>query len=247
VVTGLRSEVVSKLASEPANTAEPARGPAATTGTPEVTVVIPCHNEAGALPGVLAAVPSGFRVIVVDNASTDDTAAVARAAGATVVREPVPGYGSAVHAGVRAADTALVAVLDGDGSMDAAELSFLLRELDTDIDMVVGRRRPVGAGAWPWHARAGNLLIAALLRRRHGLPVHDIAAMRVARRERLLALGPLHPRSGYPLALLIRAADAGWRIVERDISYRPRTHGVSKVSGSVRGTLRAVKDFWSVR
>ncbi|MBU3065274.1 glycosyltransferase family 2 protein [Nocardia sp. NEAU-G5] len=216
-------------------------------GAPEVTVVIPCHNEAGALPGVLAAVPSGFRVIVVDNASTDDTAAVARAAGVTVVREPVPGYGSAVHAGVRAADTELVAVLDGDGSMDAAELSFLLGELDADVDMVVGRRRPVGAGAWPWHARAGNLLIAALLRRRHGLQVHDIAAMRVARRERLLALGPLHPRSGYPLALLIRAADAGWRIVERDINYRPRTHGVSKVSGSVRGTLRAVQDFWSVR
>ncbi|WP_216895745.1 glycosyltransferase family 2 protein [Nocardia alni] len=213
----------------------------------DVTVVIPCHNEAGALPGVLAAVPSGYQVIVVDNASTDDTASVARSAGATVVIEPVPGYGSAVHAGVRAADTALVAVLDGDGSMNAAELPYLLGDFDDDVDMVVGRRRPVQAGAWPWHARLGNLLIAVLLRRRHGLPVHDIAAMRIARRERLLALGPLHPRSGYPLALLIRAAAAGWRIVERDISYRPRTHGVSKVSGSVRGTLRAVHDFWSVR
>jgi len=217
--------------------------------TTNVTVVIPCHNEAGALPGVLAAVPSGYRIIVVDNASIDETAAVARAAGATVVTEPVAGYGSAVHAGVRAADTTLIAVIDGDGSMDPAELSLLVGEFGVagDIDMAVGRRRPVGAGAWPWHARAGNLLIAGLLRRRHGLPVHDIAAMRVVRRERLLALGPLHPRSGYPLALLIRAADAGWRIVERDISYRPRTHGVSKVSGSVRGTLRAVKDFWSVR
>jgi len=216
-------------------------------GARDVTVVIPCHNEAGALPGVLTAVPPGYRVIVVDNASTDDTAAVARAAGARVVHEPVPGYGSAVHAGVRAADTALVAVLDGDGSMDAAELSFLLGELGPDVDMVVGRRRPVSAGAWPWHARLGNLLIAGLLRWRHGLAVHDIAAMRVARRERLLTLGPLHPRSGYPLALLIRAGAAGWRIVERDISYRPRTHGVSKVSGSVRGTVTAVKDFWSVR
>ncbi len=213
----------------------------------DVTVVIPCHNEAGALPGVLAAVPDGYRVIVVDNASTDDTAAVARAGGANVVSEPVPGYGSAVNAGVHAADTPLVAVLDGDGSMDAAELPCLLGEFDTDVDMVVGRRRPVQAGAWPWHARLGNLLVAGLLRRRHGLPVHDIAAMRVARRDRLLALGPLHPRSGYPLALLIRASGAGWRIVERDISYRPRTHGVSKVSGSVRGTVRAVADFWSVR
>jgi glycosyltransferase involved in cell wall biosynthesis len=196
---------------------------------------------------VLGAVPAGYRVIVVDNASTDDTAAVARAAGARVVHEQVPGYGSAVHAGVCAADTALVAVLDGDGSMDAAELSFLLGELGPEVDMVVGRRRPVRAGAWPWHARLGNMLIAGLLRRRHGLAVHDIAAMRIARRERLLALGPLHPRSGYPLALLIRASAARWRIVERDISYRPRTHGVSKVSGSVRGTVTAIRDFWSVR
>ncbi|QIS21893.1 glycosyltransferase family 2 protein [Nocardia terpenica] len=213
----------------------------------DLTVIIPCHNEAGALPGVLAAVPTGYRVIVVDNASTDDTAAVARAAGATVVAEPVPGYGSAVHAGVRAADTALVAVLDGDGSMDAGEIPYLLGDLDPGVDMVVGRRRPVAARAWPWHARLGNLLVAGLVRHRHGLPVHDIAAMRVARRDRLLALGPLHPRSGYPLALLIGAARAGWRIVERDISYRPRTHGVSKVSGSVLGTVRAVRDFWSVR
>lgn len=238
--------------SEPADTGHdvdecPPTGVVREPTASDVTVVIPCHNEAGALPGVLAGIPSGFRVIVVDNASTDDTVAVARNAGATVVREPVPGYGSAVHAGVRAAETPLVAVLDGDGSMDAAELPLLLGQLGAGIDMVAGRRRPVSAGAWPWHARAGNMLIAALLRRRHGLPVHDIAAMRVARREGLLALGPLHPRSGYPLALLIRAADAGWRIVEHDVSYRPRTHGVSKVSGSVRGTLRAVKDFWSVR
>ncbi|RDI49331.1 glycosyl transferase family 2 [Nocardia mexicana] len=209
--------------------------------------MIPCHNEAGALPGVLAAVPSGYRVIVVDNGSTDGTAAVAHEAGARVVSEPNPGYGSAVQAGVHAADTTVVAVLDGDGSMDAGELPMLLSDLGPGVDMVVGRRRPRGSGAWPWHARLGNLLIAGLLRRRHGLAVHDIAAMRIARRDRLLALGPLHPRSGYPLELLIGAARAGWRIVERDISYRPRTHGVSKVSGSVRGTVRAVRDFWSVR
>ncbi|MBB5911868.1 glycosyltransferase involved in cell wall biosynthesis [Nocardia transvalensis] len=213
----------------------------------DITVVIPCHNEAGALPGVLAAVPPGYRVIVVDNASTDDTAAVARAAGATVVSERTPGYGSAVHAGVCAAETPVIAVLDGDGSMDAGELPYLLGDLEPGVDMVAGRRRPIGSGAWPWHARLGNAVIAGMLRRRHGLPVHDIAAMRVIRREQLLELGALHPRSGYPLALLIGAARARWRIVERDISYRPRTHGVSKVSGSVTGTARAIRDFWSVR
>ncbi|SUD48349.1 Undecaprenyl-phosphate 4-deoxy-4-formamido-L-arabinose transferase [Nocardia otitidiscaviarum] len=212
-----------------------------------VTVVIPCRDEAGALPGVLSAIPAGYRVIVVDNGSTDDTAAVARTAGATVVTEPVPGYGSAVHAGVRSARTDIVAVLDGDGSMDPRELSTLVADLTPQVDMVVGRRRPAGRGAWPWHARLGNALVAARLRHRYGLPVHDVAAMRVAHRDRLLALGPLHPRSGYPLALLVAAAGAGWSLIERDIAYRPRTHGVSKVSGSVRGTLRAIRDFWSVR
>ncbi|MFJ4657473.1 glycosyltransferase family 2 protein [Nocardia sp. NPDC088792] len=212
-----------------------------------VTVVIPCRDEAGALPGVLAAIPDGYRVIVVDNGSADGTADVARSAGAAVVAEPMPGYGSAVQTGIHAASTSIVAVLDGDGSMDPGELPALVAELGPGVDMVVGRRRPDHVAAWPWHARLGNHLVAARLRRRYGLPVHDVAAMRVVRRQRLLALGPLHPRSGYPLELLIAAARSGWRLVEHDITYRPRTHGVSKVSGSLRGTVRAARDFWSVR
>ncbi|APA99742.1 glycosyltransferase family 2 protein [Nocardia seriolae] len=213
---------------------------------PGVTVVIPCRDEAEALPGVLSAIPVGYRVIVVDNGSTDGTAAVARAAGATVVTETTPGYGSAVHAGVDAARTELVAVLDGDGSLDPAELPRLVAEFGPGVDMVVGRRRAV-PGAQPLHARIGNWAFAFRLRRRYGLPVHDIAAMRVARRDRLQALGHLHARSGYPLALLTGAARAGWLVLERDITYRPRTHGESKVSGSWLGTLRAARDFWSVR
>lgn len=212
-----------------------------------VTVVIPCRDEEGALPGVLSAIPTGYRVIVVDNGSTDATATVARAAGATVVPESVPGYGSAVHTGILAAHTDIVAVLDGDGSMDPREIPSLVAELTPDIDMVVGRRRPAESHAWPWHARLGNLLVAARLRHRYGLPVHDIAAMRVTHRDRLLTLGPLHPRSGYPLALLVAAATANWSLIERDITYRPRTHGTSKVSGSLRGTIHAIRDFWSVR
>ncbi len=211
-----------------------------------VTVVIPCRDEAEALPNVLSAIPPGYRALVVDNGSTDDTAAVARRAGARVVGEPRPGYGSAVQAGIAAADTELIAVLDGDGSMDPAELPTLVALVRGGADLAVGRRRAVGRGAWPWHARLGNRLIAGRLRREFGVPVHDIAAMRVARRDALLALGPLHARYGYPLALLIAAARAKWQVVERDISYRPRAGGVSKVSGSLRGSLRAVRDFWLV-
>ncbi|MFC4127699.1 glycosyltransferase family 2 protein [Nocardia rhizosphaerae] len=213
---------------------------------PRVTVVIPCRNEAGALPGVLAAVPAGYLALVVDNGSTDGTATVAAEYGATVLTEERPGYGAAVQAGVEAAKTELVAVLDGDGSMDPAELPALVDTLADGVTMVAGRRRPV-PGAWPWHARAGNWLLATWLRRRYRLEVHDLAAMRVIRRADLVALGPLHPRSGYPLELLARAAGAGWQVREHDVTYRPRSHGVSKVSGSVRGTLRAARDFWSVR
>ncbi|WP_054814326.1 glycosyltransferase family 2 protein [Nocardia arizonensis] len=212
----------------------------------EVTVVIPCRDEAEALPGVLAAIPAGYRALVVDNGSTDATASVAHGCGATVVREERPGYGAAVQAGIAASDTDLVAVLDGDGSMDPGELPQLVDLVRAGVDLAVGRRRPTEAGAWPWHARVGNHLIARRLRRRYGLPVHDIAAMRVARRSAVLGLGDLHPRSGYPLELLVGAAASGWQVVERDISYRPRAGGRSKVSGSWLGTVHATRDFLAV-
>jgi glycosyltransferase involved in cell wall biosynthesis len=210
-----------------------------------VTVVLPCLNEEESLPGVLAAIPAGYRALVVDNNSTDETASVATRLGARVVAEPRPGYGSAVHAGVLAATTPIVAVIDADGSMDPGELPRLVAALD-GADLVTGRRRPVPGLHWPWVARVGTVVMSWRLRTRHGLPVHDIAPMRVARREALLDLGVADRRSGYPLELLVRAAAAGWRVVELDVSYGPRTGGKSKVSGSLRGSITAILDFWKV-
>ncbi|WP_157575899.1 glycosyltransferase family 2 protein [Mycobacterium sp. GA-2829] len=211
-----------------------------------VTVVLPCLDEADSLPAVLAALPAGYRALVVDNNSSDGTAQVARDHGAEVVFEPRPGYGSAVHAGVVAAATPVVAVLDADGSLDPRELPALVAELDRGADLVVGRRRAVPGLRWPWHARFGTAAVCLRLRRRHGLPVHDIAPMRVFRRDDLLTLGVTDRRSGYPLELLVRAAAAGWRVVERDVTYGPRTGGRSKVSGSLRGSVVAALDFWRV-
>ena len=216
------------------------------TDMPNVTVVLPCLNEAASLPGVLAAMPDGYRALVVDNNSTDGTADVARRCGALVVRESRPGYGAAVHAGMMAAQTSIVAVLDGDGSMDPRDLPRLVEELDRGADMAVGRRRPGPGVRWPWHARLGNAAVCWRLRSRHGLPVHDIAPMRVAGREAVLALGVTDRRSGYPLELLVRAAAANWKVVEHDVTYGPRTGGKSKVSGSVRGSFIAALDFWRV-
>jgi glycosyltransferase involved in cell wall biosynthesis len=212
-----------------------------------VQVVLPCLNEAAALPGVLARLPVQYHAIVVDNGSTDDSAEVARGHGATVISEPCRGYGAAVQAGLEAAGSDIVAFLDCDGSLDPAQLPQLVDQIKRGAaDLAVGRRIPVQRGLIPWHAKAGNDLLALLLRRR-GLPVRDIASMRAARRVDLLALGVEDPGFGYPLELLLRAQRAGWRVREQPIDYLPRAAGTkSKVSGSVRGTLRAVRDMAGV-
>lgn len=211
-----------------------------------VTVVLPCLNEAEALPAVLCALPTGYRALVVDNNSTDNTAAVAKFLGAQVITEHRPGYGSAVHAGVVAADTPLVAVIDGDGSLAPEDLPALVDDVNAGADLAIGRRRRLPGTRWPWHARLGTSAVCWRLRRKHGLQVHDIAPMRVARREALLALGVADRRSGYPLELLVRAAAAGWVVTERDVGYGPRAGGKSKVSGSLRGSVVAALDFWRV-
>jgi glycosyltransferase involved in cell wall biosynthesis len=209
-----------------------------------IDVILPCLDEAQALPGVLGALPPGFRPVVVDNGSTDGTPEIAARLGATVLHERRRGYGAAVHAGLTGATADVVAFLDADGSLDPGALPRMVSFLE-HTDLVAGRRIPVGRGAWPWHARAGNAALSALLRRR-GVPVHDIAPIRVARRAALLDLGVADRAFGYPLELLVRAGAAGWRITEVDVAYRPRTGGRSKVSGSVRGTLRAVRDMAGV-
>lgn len=201
-------------------------------------IVLPCLDEAEALPAVLAELPPGWPVLVVDNGSTDATAEVALAHGARVVREPRRGYGAAVHAGLVGARAELVAVLDGDGSLDPAVLEPMAAAVRAGADLAVGRRVPQARGVWPWHARAGNAAIAALLRRRR-VPVHDIAPVRIGRRAALLELAVADRGFGYPLELLLRAGAAGWQLQEFDVAYRPRAGGRSKVSGSLRGTVRA--------
>jgi glycosyltransferase involved in cell wall biosynthesis len=212
-----------------------------------IDVVLPCLDEAAALPVVLGALPAGYRAIVVDNGSRDGSPEVAAAHGATVVHEPRMGYGAAVHTGLEHATSDIVCFLDADGSLDPGELPKLVALVETGAAMLtVGRRVPVDRGVWPWHARAGNRVLATILRRR-GLQVTDIAPMRAARRADLLGLGIEDRAFGYPLELLIKAAAAQWTVRELEVAYRARTAGTrSKVSGSVRGTFRAVRDMAGV-
>lgn len=212
-----------------------------------VTVVLPCLDEVAALPGVLAAVPTGWTALVVDNGSTDGSPELAQRLGARVLHEPARGYGAAVHTGIEAASTEVVAVIDCDGSLDPAELVGPVETvLAGQADLVCGRRRLVQSRAWPWHARAGNAVLAGLIRVSTGVAVHDIAPVRVARRADLLGLGLTDRRFGYPLETLLVAAHQGLRVVEVDVTYRRRTGGRSKVSGTVRGTLRVLHDFTTV-
>jgi glycosyltransferase involved in cell wall biosynthesis len=210
-----------------------------------IDVVLPVLDEAGALPWVLGRLLPGYRAIVVDNGSSDGSAEVAGALGATVVHEARQGYGAAVNAGLEAATAEVVCVLDADGSLDPADLPALTSPVVAGTaDLVLGARQSA-PGAWPLHARVANRALARTLRRRTGAALTDLGPMRAARRADLLDLGVTDRRSGWPLEAVLRAGTAGWRIIEVPVPYGLRT-GRSKVTGTVRGTLRAVHDMRSV-
>jgi len=208
-----------------------------------VDVVFPCLNEEGALPWLLSRLPDGYHAIVVDNGSTDRSAAVACEHGATVVSEPRRGFGSAAHAGLLAATAPIVAFCDADASMDPADLPLVVDPVAAGaVELVLGRRRPTTRSAWPAHARVANWALAQMMRDATGVNLHDLGPMRAAGRPALLALELADRRSGYPLEMVLRASATGWRIREVDTPYSPRI-GRSKVTGTVRGTFTAIKDM----
>lgn len=208
-------------------------------------VILPVLDEAGAIPWVLARMPGGFRPIVVDNGSTDGSAAVARSLGATVVHEARRGFGAACFSGLGAARDDVVCFMDCDGSLDPRNLPLVSDPVACgDADLVLGARRPE-RGAWPAHARFANRVLAFEVRRRCGVGVTDLGPMRAARRADLLSLEIRDRRFGWPLEMVLLAARAGWRIAEVPVPYLARS-GRSKVTGTVRGSIRAVRDMGAV-
>ena len=210
-----------------------------------VDVVLPVLNEREALPLVLQAMPPGFRAIVADNGSDDGSGDVARALGATVVHEPRRGFGAACFAGLTAASAEVVCFMDCDGSLDPGDLPRVADPVrEGSADLVMGAR-VLERGAMPPHAQLANRALAFELRRRTGRRLTDLGPMRAARRQDLLALGIEDRRFGWPLEMVLRAAAAGWEIAEVPVPYRARA-GRSKITGTVRGTVRAVKDMRAV-
>jgi glycosyltransferase involved in cell wall biosynthesis len=209
-----------------------------------VCVILPALDEADALPVALASFPAGVDLLVVDNGSTDATAAVAAAHGAKVVHEGRRGFGSACWAGVQATPGAEVVVFaDADGSFDGADLPAVAGPVLTgDADLVVGSRLRGDRerGAMSRLAVVENRLLAAACRTLFGVPVTDLGPFRAIRRDTLLALGIVDRGQGWPLEMIGRAGRAGLRVAEVPVRYRRRAGGRSKVAGSLPGTLRAV-------
>ena len=211
-----------------------------------IDVIIPAYNEEASIDLVLGDLPPTLvrRVLVVDNGSTDRTAAVAAAAGALVVHEPRRGYGSACLAGIRrlAVDPPrIVAFLDADYSDHPEDLAALVEPLTAGAaDLVVGsrvlgKREP---GALLPQARFGNWLATRLIRRLYGEPMTDLGPFRAILWDRLVALEMNDPDFGWTAEMQVKAARAGLRYREVPVAYRRRI-GTSKITGTLSGTLRA--------
>ncbi len=214
-------------------------------GGPLVDVVLPVLNEAEALPWVLGRMPEGYRAIVVDNGSTDGSAEVARRFGVEVVTEPRPGFGAACFAGLTHAECGVVAFMDADASLDPQQLPLVAEGVVAGAaDLVLGARA-AEPGAWPAVPRLANRFLCHELGRRGGPRLRDLGPMRAARRAALLSLDLRDRRFGWPLEMVVSAARAGWRIEEVEVTYRCRV-GRSKVTGTVRGTARTVRDMGKV-
>lgn len=218
--------------------------------TAEVVVLIPALDEEPALPGVLASIPrsgAGWRVgsvVVVDNGSSDRTAEVARAAGASVIAEPRRGYGAACLAGLahlRTAPPDMVVFLDADHSDDASQMPELLAPiLTTDAQLVIGSRvlGECEPGSLTPAQRLGNRLAVALLGLLYGMRATDLGPFRAVRWTALDALGMRDRDFGWTVEMQARAARAGLVVVEVPVRYRRRI-GRSKISGTWSGALGA--------
>ena len=212
---------------------------------PRVALVIPTLNEEEAIGGVIAAVPRGAvdDIIVVDSGSTDRTVERAQAAGARIVRLRERGYGRACRAGAEAAEECdIVVFLDGDGS-DCPELIPCLVEpiAEGRHDFVIGsrtrgERQP---GSMAAHQLVAGRVIGAAVRLLYGVHYTDMCPFRAIRRDVLIRLGMREETYGWNLEMQMRAARAGLRIVELPVAHRRRAGGVSKVSGTLRGTVKA--------
>lgn len=215
---------------------------------PVIHVIIPAYNEALSIDQVISEIPAGMvtEIIVVNNASTDNTAAVAKKAGATVLHEPNPGYGNACLTGIaycrnQSPQPGVVVFLDGDHSDYPQEMGKLLRPiLENKADLVIGSRalgkRQKGSMTIP--QVFGNWLATHLLKIFFGASFTDLGPFRAIRFSSLVSLDMQDKTYGWTVEMQIKSAKQKLRYTEVPVGYRKRI-GVSKISGTVKGTIMA--------
>lgn len=218
-----------------------------------VSVIIPVFNERDSLPLVVRDVPRPpvSEIVVVDNASTDGTDRIARDLPVRVIREERRGYGSACLAGVAALESSppdVLVFLDGDYSDHPEELPRLLEAIEGGAELVIGSRT-LGQrekGALLPQARFGNLLACFLIRLLFGHRYTDLGPFRAIRWSAYQRLGMADRDFGWTCEMQVKALRAGLVTAEVPVSYRRRV-GVSKITGTVFGTLRAgYKILWTI-
>src|SRR6266516_7932503 len=194
----------------------------------KVAIVIPALNEEAAIQHLLTEIPPDFAqwIIVVDNEATR-------------------GYGRACLKGFKTATSLgadAVIFMDGDGSDDPADLPMMLAPIrDGQADFVIGSRVSIRSerGAIPTQARLGNWLVSRMIHLLYGVRLHDIGSFRVVRSSLLETIDMCEMTYGWPVEMLVKAAQAHYRILELPIHYRHRSHGRSKVAGTMRGSIKA--------
>ncbi len=224
---------------------QPVRAPIA---GPKIAVIMPALNEESSVgtvvTDIMAALSDGLRqVIVVDNGSTDRTAAVASASGATVIREATRGYGAACLAGMARLDPDIDIVLfmDSDGSDVATDAPTIIAAIaDGHADIVIGSRTAgkIEHGAMTAPQRFGNWLAPLLVRVIWNVHYTDLGPFRAIRRQSLDSLAMQDRDYGWTIEMQVRAAKHGLLIREVPTGYRRRI-GVSKISGTLQGVLKA--------
>ena len=224
--------------------------------SPIVKVIIPAFNEENGVGNVIRDIPAGLvdEVVVVNNASTDETERVACEAGATVLREKVKGYGRACLKGMdyiaKSVDKAdIIVFIDADYSDYPGEMDDLVQPiLQGEADLVIGSRAlgNLEKGAMTPQQVFGNWLATRLLKWLYGIKFTDLGPFRAIKYERLVDLNMEDKTYGWTVEMQLKAAKNGLRCVEVPVTYRKRI-GFSKISGTVKGTIMAgYKIIWTI-
>jgi glycosyltransferase involved in cell wall biosynthesis len=213
-----------------------------------ISAIVPARNEAPCIAAVVRdllarrtarGAPLLMEVIVADNNSTDDTARIARDAGARVVHVAQAGYGRACWEAVQASRGNVLLFVDGDGAADVGDAPALIDALADGAHLAIGVRHAPDAGAMTFTQRFGNALACFLMRLLWRMPAADLGPHRAIYREAFDALDMQDRGFGWTVEMQVRAHVLGLRVAERPVRWHARTGGVSKISGTLRGVVGA--------